>query len=172
MIKQLIWTIWTPMSSVLKKADRLNLSLSPLRNGMPDWHETKGMWVNWMLYLHCDFQLWPHLWPWPWIFNVKFWNNCIPGMGEPIDMERKGYESIRCYTYFVTLSCDLELWPWPWIFKVKLWKCCISGMLNSCISGMGGPIGMERKGYEWIGCYTNYVTLSYDFGLGFWWSNF
>ena len=24
---------------------------------------------------------------------------------------------------------------------------------------------MERKGYEWIGCYTNYVTLSYNFGL-------
>ena len=28
MIKRLIWTIWTPISSVLKKADELNLSLS------------------------------------------------------------------------------------------------------------------------------------------------
>ena len=28
MIKRLIWTIWTRMSSVLKKADKLNLSLS------------------------------------------------------------------------------------------------------------------------------------------------
>ena len=28
MIKRLIWTIWTTMSSVLKKADKLNLSLS------------------------------------------------------------------------------------------------------------------------------------------------
>ena len=28
MIKRLIWTIWTSMSSVLKKADKLNLSLS------------------------------------------------------------------------------------------------------------------------------------------------
>ena len=28
MIKRLIWTIWTPMSSVLKKANKLNLSLS------------------------------------------------------------------------------------------------------------------------------------------------
>ena len=28
MIKRLIWTIWTPVSSVLKKADKLNLSLS------------------------------------------------------------------------------------------------------------------------------------------------
>ena len=28
MITRLMWTIWTPMSSVLKKADKLNLSLS------------------------------------------------------------------------------------------------------------------------------------------------
>ena len=35
MIKQLIWTIWTPMFSVPKKADKLNLSLSlsPLEGG-------------------------------------------------------------------------------------------------------------------------------------------
>ena len=26
-----------------------------------------------------------------------------------IDMERKRYESIRCYTYFVTLNYDLDL---------------------------------------------------------------
>ena len=61
--------------------------------------------------------------------------------------------------------CDLERWPhpwpWPWIFKV--W--------NSCISGTGGPINMEQKGYEWIGCHTDYVSLSYDFDLGFWRSN-
>ena len=30
-------------------------------------------------------------------------------MGGPIDMERKGYESIRWYTFFVTLSYDLDL---------------------------------------------------------------
>ena len=37
---------------------------------------------------------------------------------------------------------------------------------------MGGPINMEWKGYEVIGCYTYYVTLSYDFDLEFWRSNF
>ena len=30
-------------------------------------------------------------------------------MGGPIDMERKGYESIGWYTFFVTFSCDLDL---------------------------------------------------------------
>ena len=36
---------------------------------------------------------------------------------------------------------------------------------------MGGPINMEWKGYESIGCYTYYVTFSYDFDLGFWRAN-
>ena len=35
------------------------------------------------------------IWPWPWIFMVKFWKCCISGMGGPIDMEPKGCESIR-----------------------------------------------------------------------------
>ena len=37
MIKRLIWTIWTPMSSVLKKADKLNLSLSWTSMGIKAW---------------------------------------------------------------------------------------------------------------------------------------
>ena len=24
-----------------------------------------------------DLDFWPHIWPWPWIFMVKFWNRCI-----------------------------------------------------------------------------------------------
>ena len=40
MIKRLIWTIWTMMSSVLKKADKLNLSLS----FFVDWNCWKVTW--------------------------------------------------------------------------------------------------------------------------------
>ena len=43
-------------------------------------------------------------------------------MGGPIDMERKGCESIGCYIHIVILNCDLTAWPWPLIFKVKFWK--------------------------------------------------
>ena len=53
--------------------------------------------------------------------------------------------------------------PWPWIFKVKFWKCCISGM--------GGPIDMERKECELTGLYTHFVTFNFYFNhdpdLGF-----
>ena len=68
------------------------LKKSYLRNGMADWHGTKGMWVHRMLHPLCDFQCPPHPWPWPWIFKVKFW---------------------KCYTHFVTfnipLTHDLDL---------------------------------------------------------------
>ena len=156
------------------------------------------------------------IWPWPWIFKVKFWECCISGLEGPIDMERKGCESIGCYTHFVTVNvplthdldlgfsrsnfekvvsqewdgrltwtkgmwvdrmlhllCDFQCpphpWPWPWIFKVKFWKCCISGM--------EGPIDMEQKRCEWIGCYTHFVTFNIPLtheldDLGFLRSNF
>ena len=144
-------------------------------NGVPDWHGTKGMWVAkmldtqwphpwpwplifkvnsgmgclidmerkgyestecWTCVVTFNFVLWPHRWPWPWIFTIEFWNSCIPGMGVGlIDLEREGYESIGCYTDFVTFSYDLDL---------GFWKCCISGM--------GGPIDMEPKWCESIGC--------------------
>ena len=69
---------------------------SYLRNGMADWHGTKGMWVIKMTDPCCDFQCSPLPWPWPWIFKVKFRRSRISGMGWPIDMERKGCESIEC----------------------------------------------------------------------------
>ena len=31
----------------------------------------------WILKVKCDLELWPHTWPWPWIFMIKFWNSCI-----------------------------------------------------------------------------------------------
>ena len=45
------------------------LKMLYLRNGRADWHGTKGMWIDRILHPLCDFQLWP----WPWIFMVKFW---------------------------------------------------------------------------------------------------
>ena len=75
-------------------------------DGRLTWDER--MWVDRMLDPCCGFQLSPHSWPWPWIFKVKFWKCCISGMGGPIDMERKGCESIGCYTHFVTLNFHLN----------------------------------------------------------------
>ena len=55
--------------------------------GGGDWHWTKGVWVGSMLASHCDFDF----------------------EGGLINIELKGYESIGCYTHYVTLSYDFEL---------------------------------------------------------------
>ena len=54
---------------------------------------------------HCE--LWPHPWNWPWIFKVKFWYCHISGMAGPTDLEWKGWESIECWTHYVSLNFDL-----------------------------------------------------------------
>ena len=43
------------------------------RNKRVDWHGTKRMCVDRMLDPSCGFKLWPHPWPWPLIFKVKFY---------------------------------------------------------------------------------------------------
>ena len=84
------------------------LKMLYLRNGRAHWHGAKGMWVDIrMLDPHCDFELWPHPWPWPLIFKVKFWKTGNSGMGCLIDMDRKGYESTECWTHVVTFNFDL-----------------------------------------------------------------
>ena len=99
------------------------------------------------------------IWHWHWIFKVKFWKCCISGMEGPIDMKRKGCESIDCYTHFVTFNIPI---------KVKFW--------NSHISRMGWPIDMELKGCESIECWTHAVTfnvhLTHNLDLVFSRSNF
>ena len=82
-------------------------------NGVANWHGLKGMWVDGKSCMQsdplCEFQLWPHLWPWPWIFKVKFLKSCISEMGRSVHMEWKGRESIGCWTHHATLSYDLDL---------------------------------------------------------------
>ena len=116
-----IYTIWSSMELsrpvVVQHRGHLTLTLdfqgqilkkSYLRNGMADWPGMKRMWDDKMLDPCCDFQHSPHPWSWPWIFKVKFWKSLISGMGWLIDMERKGCESIECWTHVVTFNVHLN----------------------------------------------------------------
>ena len=144
------------------------LKMLYLRNGMADWHGTKGMWVGRMLHPLCDFQLWPQPRPWPWIFQEQILKKVYLRNGMADWHGMKGMWVDR----MLNLCCDFQRSPhprlWPWIFKVKFLKCCISGM--------GGLIDIERKGYESIWCYIHFVTfnfdLNHDLDLGFSRSNF
>ena len=79
----------------------LRFSKSNFENALSQEWERRSTWnetirVDRMLDPCCDFQCSPLPWLWPWIFMVKLWKSRISGMGWPIDMERKGCESIEC----------------------------------------------------------------------------
>ena len=101
-----LWMSTSPMTLTLDFQGQI-LKMLYLRNGMADWHGTKGMWVDGMLHPLCDFECPLHPWPWPWIFKVKFCKCCISGMGGQMDMERKGFESTECWTHVVTFNVHL-----------------------------------------------------------------
>ena len=75
-------------------------------------------------------------------FHVKFEMRFSPikhsicpilGMVGPIDVKQKGNELTGCYADLGTFTFDLEF------------------SRSNCISGLGGPIVMERKGRESMG---------------------
>ena len=85
------------------------LKMMYLRNGRTDWHGTKGMRVDRMLDPHCDFKLWPHPWPWPLIFKVKFKKMLYLRNGMPDWHGTKEMWVDR----MLDPHCDFELWPHP-----------------------------------------------------------
>ena len=98
----------------------------------------------------------PHLWPWPWIFMVTFWNTCISGMGRLINMKQKVLRvdaGLIMWLRHLNSPMTLTPGPWPWTLKVKFW--------NGLISGMGSLIDMKQKGNrsKWIGCWTMWLWL-------------
>ena len=133
-----------------------NLKMLYLRNGMADWHGTKGMWVDRMLHPLCDFKLWPQPWPWPWIFKVKFWKSRISGMDGADWHGTKGIWVDR----MLDSHCDFKIWPhpwpWPWIFKLKYWQ------LLYLRNGRFDSLGMKGMwvGYD-VGC-TLGLTLDHS----------
>ena len=89
-----------------------------------DWHEMKQNCIAWMLGQLCDLYLWPHPWPWCGISKVKFWNNCISGMGGLIDVEQGGMKSNGCLADCVTSNFDhtfdLDLGYWRSNFETAI----------------------------------------------------
>ena len=98
-----------------------------------------GYWINWLT-LTFDIP------PWPWIFKVTFWNSSLHIRNCWCDWKQTNW--------ILGQLCDLShwphSWPWPWFFKVKI--------LNSLISGIGGPINVEQKGYSSIMIWYYYLS--------------
>ena len=68
----------------------------------------------WIFKVKRDLDLWPHTWPWPWIFMVKFWNSCISEWEGRLTLH-KGGGSMSFMTMIMTI------W-WPrsgvWIYQI------------------------------------------------------
>ena len=62
--------VWLPRN---KKRTLIGFQASNVTNGFDLVHDLD----LWVFKVKCDLYLWPHTWPWPWIFMVKFWNSCI-----------------------------------------------------------------------------------------------
>ena len=56
-----------------KQRYRLNSSASNVSSGFDHDHDLD----LWIFKVKCDLDLRPQTWPRPWIFMVKFWNNCL-----------------------------------------------------------------------------------------------
>ena len=121
-------------------------------DSMP-WYETLRKWVNlmlcWLGYL------------WPWTCKVKL----FLGNGRTDCHCTKGTEVFRtpwCETLRKWVNWTLRwlgyIWPWPLTLTVDL-----DFSRSNCISGVGGPNVMERKGREsipWLNVkHNHYVTL-------------
>ena len=90
----------------------------------------------WILKVKCDLDLWPHRWPWPWIFMVKFWNSYI--------LEWEGWLTLHKGSgsrSFMTMI--MTIW-WPrsgvWIYQVVTGVTSAVGMPSTHLVGLAAHI--------------------------------
>ena len=71
-----------------------------------------------------DLDLWPHTWPWPWMFMVKFWNSCISEWEGWLTLHKGGGSRP-----FMTMT--MTIW-WPrsgvWIYQIVTGVTSVVGM--------------------------------------------
>ena len=98
------------IASKWKANTSIELQASNVTNGFELDHNLD----LWILKVKCDLDLWPHRWPWPWIFMVKFWNSCVSEWEGWLTLHKGGGSRS-----FMTMI--MTIW-WPrsgvWIYQV------------------------------------------------------
>ena len=77
-----------PIATKQKSNISIEFQASNVTNGFDLDHNL----YLWIFKVKRDLDLWPHAWPWPWIFMVKFWNSCISEWEGRLTLH-KGYGS-------------------------------------------------------------------------------
>ena len=90
----------------------------------------------WILKVKRDLDLWPHTWPWPWIFMVKFWYSCISEWEGRLTLHKGGGSRS-----FMTMT--MTIW-WPrsgvWIYQI------VTGVTS--VVGVPSTLLVSSKGVE------------------------
>ena len=99
-----------PVATKRKANISIELQASNVTNGFELDHN-RDLWI---LKVKRDLDLWPHTWPWPWIFMVKFWNSCISEWEGRLTFHKGGGSRS-----FMTMI--MTIW-WPssgvWIYQI------------------------------------------------------
>ena len=93
-----------------KQAYRLNSKASNVTFRFDLCHNL-DLWISKVKH---DLDLWPHTWPWPWIFMVKFWNSCISEWEGRLTLHKGGGSRS-------SKTMTMTIW-WPrsgvWIYQI------------------------------------------------------
>ena len=102
----------------------------------------------WILKVKRDLDLWPHTWPWPWIFMVKFWNSCISEWEGRLTLYKGGGSRS-----FMTMT----IW-WPrsgvWIYQIVTRVTSVVNVPSTHLVLYGGISSSEFKRHQ-IVCKTH-----------------
>ena len=113
---------------------RSNIEFAISQSKMCDCHEMKSKHIDWtqglkcdrrfdlghdldlwILKVKCDLDLWPHTWPWPWIFMVKFWSSCTSEWEGRLTLHKGGGSRS-----FMTMTMTIW-WPRSCIDCFTMW---------------------------------------------------
>ena len=91
----------------------------------------------WIFKVKCDLDLWPHTWPWPWIFMVTFWNSCFSEWEGRLTLNKVGGSRS-----FMTVT--VTIW-WP-KSGVKIYQIVTSviGVLSTHLVGLDNDLAPVR----------------------------
>ena len=93
------------------------------KDACPDMHETKVVWINWLIYFIYDRGHWPCLWPRPWISKVRSWNCHIYEISDLIAKRMKEGEFFGWFDMFWIIS-DLHFAFIVCCSAVQVWRFC------------------------------------------------
>ena len=125
-----------PIATKRKANILIELQTSNVTNGFELDHN-RDLWI---LKVKRDLDLWPHTWPWPWIFMVKFWNSCISEWEGRLTFHKGGGSRS-----FMTMI--MTIW-WPssgvWIYQIVTGVTSVVGVPSTHLVGSDNGLSPER----------------------------